>query len=75
MTNIGQSRHNKEREKKGELAQLVEHYNGIVGVSGSSPLFSINKIRSTKLDQTVVESASVFLNAIALSRKIKTVYP
>lgn len=43
LTNIGQSRHNEEREKKGELAQLVEHYNGIVGVSGSSPLFSINK--------------------------------
>ncbi len=28
---------------KGELAQLVEHYDGIVGVSGSSPLFSIRE--------------------------------
>ena len=44
LTNIGMLRHDWEREKKGELAQLVEHYNGIVGVSGSSPLFSIDKI-------------------------------
>ena|GEM_PF-4112802 len=43
LTNTGKLRHDKEREKKGELAQLVEHYDGIVGVSGSSPLFSIIK--------------------------------
>lgn len=43
LTNIGKLRHDRERETKGELAQLVEHYDGIVGVSGSSPLFSIKK--------------------------------
>ncbi len=41
LTNIGKLRHDERRETKGELAQLVEHYDGIVGVSGSSPLFSI----------------------------------
>ena len=41
LTNIGKLRHYEKRETKGELAQLVEHYDGIVGVSGSSPLFSI----------------------------------
>jgi hypothetical protein len=41
LTNISKLRDDKERETKGELAQLVEHYDGIVGVSGSSPLFSI----------------------------------
>lgn len=43
LTNIRKLRHYKKRERKGELAQLVEHYDGIVGVSGSSPLFSIDK--------------------------------
>jgi hypothetical protein len=49
LTNIGKLRHDKERETKGELAQLVEHYDGIVGVSGSSPLFSIKKSSDTAL--------------------------
>ncbi len=29
---------------KGAIAQLVEHFNGIEGVSGSNPLSSIPKV-------------------------------
>ena len=33
----------------GDIAQLVEHFNGIEGVSGSNPLISISQIAVFKL--------------------------